>query len=487
MIKFTSYLLATLFVIGSLEAQQIKFAEAEPAPSFPGALFGAMDFADVDGDGDQDIFICGREDGWTSLSVGLLYLNDGTGNFIEDSTNLFPKTQLSGALFQDLDGDGDEDFLYGGRGDFSEKIGHYYVNDGNGGFTLSTNLPLEPCEKCGFQAGDIDGDGDVDVFQFGERGPLGSNEPFVKLLRNDGFGMFAEIATPQFDTFTTITLVDLEGDGDLDVLGRTAMQNEPSSYTFFENLGNGAFEFLSTPGISALNSDAHAMGDLDGDGDADVFITGMDESNVPTSLLYLNEGAGEFSLFPGSDVFFDVFVGSNSLVDFDNDGDLDILMSGSGQGGLSGMIVSNIYENLGNNNYVQADSLTGSYISTNAIGDINGDGLLDLVLSGTTVGTPSFKTWVYLNQTTVSSVADQAPTLNIELYPNPTSGELTIIANESDELLVELYTATGQHIWSQRIQGQGASTLFINQATGLYLLTVYAEGKRTTKRVSVVR
>jgi len=46
-----------------LVAQQLTFESADPHPEFPGALAGDMDFSDVDGDGDQDLFICGREDG----------------------------------------------------------------------------------------------------------------------------------------------------------------------------------------------------------------------------------------------------------------------------------------------------------------------------------------------------------------------------------------------------------------------------------------
>jgi len=468
-------------------AQEIKFYVATPHPDFHGGLMGDMDFSDVDGDGDLDFFLCGRRDGWSSNDSSSLYLNDGLSQFTIDENAMFPNVQFAAAVFQDLDNDGDEDFLLSGVGDGSEKVGQYYLNDGSGGFTPSTNLPLVPSENGGFAIGDIDGDGDIDVLQYGSTGALGETIPFIKHFENLGNSQFDEVATSQFQAYHTFQLADVDGDGDLDLMASTATPNTQSTNALFENDGNGNFSLVAEPVFSDLKNSYFTIGDLDGDQDADILVSGENTTNESTSELYLNDGNWGFTLFADNGVFPDLSTGENSFHDLDNDGDLDILMSGTKTGGLSGGIVTNIMENQGGNTYVLSDSLTGSYFSNNAAGDIDGDGYLDLVLSGTTVGTPTFKTWVYFNQgAPITNVRDQAAPLGIECYPNPTSGALTISSTQSEVLFVQLYTATGQHVWSKTLEGRGAD-LRLNQPAGIYTLMIQAGDAVVTQRVHVVQ
>ena len=140
-----------------------------------------------------------------------------------------------------------------------------------------------------------------------------------------------------------------------------------------------------------------AIADSENDGDEDVLISGQLENGGAISNLYLNDGTGTFSLLSGTP-FPGTFLGETAFADFDNDGDLDVFIVGTGLGGiLSNSIIANVYENQGLNNFVLADELIGAYLSSCAIGDIDGDNDLDLVVGGTSVGSPTRATRMYVN------------------------------------------------------------------------------------------
>jgi uncharacterized repeat protein (TIGR01451 family) len=94
----------------------------------------------------------------------------------------------------------------------------------------------------------------------------------------------------------------------------------------YRNDGGGSFSDISA-GLPGVDDSAVAWGDYDNDGDLDILLTGRDSSNSPLSRIYRNDGGGSFSDIsaglPGVD---------NSAVtwgDYDNDGDLDILLTGA--------------------------------------------------------------------------------------------------------------------------------------------------------------
>ncbi|MHA4806889.1 VCBS repeat-containing protein [Flavitalea flava] len=150
--------------------------------------------ADVNGDGLEDFFICGAK-----KQPGALYLQTKDGRFIKSPQPAIDQDSSGedvDAIFFDADNDGHPDlYLVTGGNETayedSSVLDRLYINDGKGGFTRSTGLPLFYGNKSVAAAADIDHDGDLDLF-IGGRVVAGSYgmSPDSYLLLNDGHGRF---------------------------------------------------------------------------------------------------------------------------------------------------------------------------------------------------------------------------------------------------------------------------------------------------------
>ncbi len=367
-----------------------------PEPGFDLLTFANTAFADIDADGDLDLFLSGplhislmRNDGTAQEPVWTFVTNDYAGIHYG---NGYMHYNLA---FGDLDNDADLDLLIGHEGGW---LTHFK----NTGTTSTANFvqwqnPLFPMEY-GIQAnpalGDLDNDGDLDLL-------LGAPDNWaaeqygqgVVYLRNDGSpalpawtfvsGAYQDITCGGGEMFPA--LVDIDDDGDLDLfLGSRAFFNNHDSYLcFYENIGTPTtpnFQFVTDTylGISLPYGDYYdtiiqpAFGDLDGDGDYDLFIGSIGyyrnegtpttpnfvyDPDPPFTLdgLYFTfgdlDGDGDLDVVTDQQIYFndtgipdpppnfysypfgkglDYSGGPPSLGDLDGDGDLDLLQGGNG-------------------------------------------------------------------------------------------------------------------------------------------------------------
>jgi enediyne biosynthesis protein E4 len=198
----------------------------EPAfKQFTGFVDGAVLFFDCDKDGDNDLLLCSGGNAAMPASRELqhrLFINDGKGNF-QISTSAFPanKDNISVAVANDLEGDGDLD-LFIGAGCVSGEYGltpqsHIYINDGKGNFK---DMPADECKgiyDAGMVTGavwaDIDGGNDKELIIAGEW-----MAPKIFKYEKNGF---AEIKTNLNDKtgwWQTVAVADLNGDGKQDLV-----------------------------------------------------------------------------------------------------------------------------------------------------------------------------------------------------------------------------------------------------------------------------
>ena len=263
---------------------------------------------DFDGDGDLDAVITCHQ----FVTPSKIYLNDGSGIMVESGQDLGDKTVSAADVnLLDLNGDRHADIhvRYYAPNGLPDKV---YLNDGRANFHDS-GLSLD---EEAIAWGDLDGDGDVDYF--GKR--LGS-EYVVQI--NDGSGNFT-LGWKMDDAQATIggiALADFDADGDLDALVANGFRQTGSYPTrLFWNDGAGQF----TDSRLVLNDTMGAelaVGDLDNDGDLDIFVSNMDRPNE--IWLYENGKYVDRGLRLGENADLS---GKATLGDLDGDGDLDVIV-----------------------------------------------------------------------------------------------------------------------------------------------------------------
>jgi hypothetical protein len=277
---------------------------------------------DLDADGDLDLFFsCAgyTVDGITHDLPGRVYFNDGQARFTDSGQDL-GDTALSGTAVQliDVDSDGDLD-AHVNYYQAPETYGRIYLNDGEGWFTLS---PMTITGSASW--GDLDGDGDPDMFT---KVP----DDGRRVLTNDGSGNFTETwyhSEPDWPVGRMApALGDVDGDGDLDAFDAVGDQTENHPARVWFNDGSGAF----APGSRSLGSFGTlrpVLADIDGDSDLDALFVLLFEKEQ----VWLNDGSGIFAdsglRFGDTD-----WTTSAATGDLDGDGDLDLFLSWFGGGG----------------------------------------------------------------------------------------------------------------------------------------------------------
>ncbi len=136
---------------------------------FVGVTYGAIAFADVDGDNDQDVLITGDQVlGSPAGLTSKLYTNDGTGTFAEMMGTPFTGVMADAVAFADVDGDNDQDVLItGGFGGLVLPFTGLYANDGSGNFTQIVGTTFDDLRDGSIAFADVDGNNYPDVLLTG--------------------------------------------------------------------------------------------------------------------------------------------------------------------------------------------------------------------------------------------------------------------------------------------------------------------------------
>ncbi len=358
-----------------------------PGATFPSGILGAPAIAaDLDGDARADLVrsVVGVSGG----TDGSLVLQRGVPSGLAPATSLAAisfgygnPAPFPGMAAADFDGDGDVDVaLAPGR-----NVPTLIVNRGTAGFAFVPQSLAYGLPSPSVTPQDVDGDGDVDLLSFTPAGGLIS----LASRRNDGRGGFLAppVAAGTFASLSTGLPVwgdlDLDGDSDLWVASLSTLA---STDVTLINDGAGVF----TQGASVTSTapaTAAVLCDIDGDLDLDVVEARAPISPFPaifSSPVTIRANFTGSTWTYGPVVAFGVPEFISELVAFDAepDGDVDILAATRALAGGGGP--PRLYLNNGFGLFAAAPAFPGVLATTVAVGDLNADGLVDLVLGSQT-------------------------------------------------------------------------------------------------------
>lgn len=314
---------------------------------------GTARWLDYNNDGILDIFISGlKYDALWQQYLPVTRLFKGKGNkAFEITDNVFELSGNTMVDWADINKDGTTDIALTGYTEmFPNFHGKVYENQSSS-FTESMKFHIQPLILGTMRWGDYDGDQDLDLIQIGTYFDenLSQEVPATYLYRND-VDSFALIKNSGImgTVFGSAEWGDYDRDGDLDVLvsGAVGLGSDAVGYfRLYRNVGTNVFQTIVVEGISEKVYGKSKWGDADNDGDLDVLVTGRyHEGADGFTFLYLNNDGS----FVKSDSIANITASGLDWVDYDNDGDLDIFIMGSSN--------YTTYSKLFRNNAIQPNS-----------------------------------------------------------------------------------------------------------------------------------
>jgi len=407
-------------------------------------LGGGVSFCDFDNDGWDDLTFA-----TTSGENIYFFKNNGNGTFNKVDIGINTSNHNKQVIWVDFDNDGDKDLFVtsvNGENKFFRSEGNLLFTD----ITATCGLFTNDLYTYGASFGDIDNDGDLDVF-ISNRDVTTANQHNY-LYRNDN-GIFVDISATSGITLGNqlsfcSAFFDYDNDGDQDIY--VSNDKYAQINRLFQNDGFGNFtdvSVISGAGI-AIDAMSTTIGDYNNDGWFDIYITNTSGGNFHLR----NNGDGTFTNVASSvgTPFYSIGWGAVFL-DADNDSDLDLYVSGM-RDGTNGDLPSAFYENQGDNTYLIPTSIgfaNDTRVSfSNAIGDFNNDGLPDIVVMNDTDNnflwentTTNSNNWLKVKLQGVTSNRDGIGS-KIEVFANGTSqyrytlcGEGYLGQNSSTELI----------------------------------------------------
>ena len=365
---------------------------------------------DIDGDGNADLAVASNRAG--AVQSSRYYLGNGDGTFSQTPV-LLTDGRSAVIIGTDLNGDGRIDLVQARR----DLTDIFYLGDGAGGIGAGIELAAGDTNRSlSIAVGDLDGDGDLDLVVGNGSAGGGTTSPQVNRFY---LNQFVETGTVSFiagdiaadaDITRSIALADIDGDGKLDVIVGNDQFTPDSNRIYLNQFAAGSvpvgfaagFDFGPTTDLTT-----HILiGDLNNNGKPDIVV--VNAASGPSSgvnRFFLNNStSGIINLSAATDVSADADRSNGGvLADFNGDGYLDLA--------VANFLANDPSQTSRNRLYLNQFPVTGTVsfgpgldISTDEyeshdLGavDLNGDGLLDIVVGNRDLSRVSGRDRRYLN------------------------------------------------------------------------------------------
>ncbi|GGG22305.1 hypothetical protein GCM10011344_23810 [Dokdonia pacifica] len=568
-------LLLSTFICTSISIQAQSFEEVSvPGLTNVPTASRSANFIDVNGDGWDDIFI---SNGPFSGQNNMLFLNDQDNTFtaVSGEAIVLDNDRSDGASFADADNDGDLDAFvvtFGANG--QGKKNYFYRNNGDGSFTyeptIAMGIPLTYSEMANWI--DVNNDQNLDLYftnsvgnlrnlYFENQGDMsfesvtnlaitgevrasrsidwvdydqdGDNDLFVTneensrnaLYRNDGPNTFTQIfnlvIVDQTRNSAGSSWGDIDNDGDFDLFVANYGSSGQANQLFINNNGSFVEDTSSIIATPLTNSFGSSFGDIDNDGDLDLLVCNSFLAGQNTNFVYINDGAGNFSLDTTSSLAnHQGWTFGTAFGDFDNDGWLDVILANT----INESETNSLFRNTGSGNNWIKINLEGTDSNTSAVGaevfltsTINGQEvtqtrhiaaasgycsqnsysvhfglgnstIIDEIriewpsgLSESYVDVSVNEIYSYLEGATFS--VNETNSIQPLIYPNPVKDLLHIVGLESLEtsqnLSIQIYTTEGKLV-QEEMHSKGIQTpIRVSKlASGTYIYTIVSDDKQ---------
>ncbi len=236
--------------------------------------------------------------------------------------------------------------------------------------------------------GDYDNDGDLDIILIGSD----NGGSHLKIYSNDGSGNFS-LSTITFDDVYRngqVEFIDFDNDNDLDVFV-SGWNNSTEKSALYKN-NSGDFVEILSPFAQNISNSQFGWSDLDNDGDLDLVLSGNYQTIDDYIYVYRNDSNDIFTLMSTSILAHSQ--GKTLIGDLDNDGDNDIVIGGLTVSNFEGSL--QVYRNNGNFNFTLESTLERFINGDSELRDCNGDGFLDITKTGF-ASSVSVSTKIYFN------------------------------------------------------------------------------------------
>lgn len=468
--SLTMHAAAAAFLLGaSASAQQFQH-QVGLIPGTPRWTEG-VECADVDNDGDLDVFFADGE-GFSSAGTqrqNVLLINQfipsGTLSFSDESVTRLGVhlSNAKGVVARDVNADGWVDVLFCNA--FATDPPFLYINQGlsNPGYfteeaaTRGLTLSLGSGSA---QFGDLDDDGDPDLIL--NDGYLGSGSDRPRVYVNNGLGVFTD--TPAWIAAAStksaqmdVQLIDLDLDWDLDFFGACRAANGGTNHYLMQNDAAGTLTnfAITVPSNSGSTYEAE-VGDLDGDNDIDLFMvssTGFAEGAVRNNLV----PSASFTLTQLATLADGNDDNEVALFDWDVDGDYDVMV-----GSLSGTREA-MWRNDGALTFANVSAATITAVSDPTldctVADLDNDGRYDLVTAQGESNSPQWANKVYKN---TGAIDTRAPIVVAVDAPasGPSIGPTKVRAKVRDQVMddgVDYVSAQARYVVRTTLSTQPVS------------------------------